>query len=356
MQFDIVANDKATGTMQKAEQGMGNFTKNLIGKYTMIAAKAALAVAAAQRLFKVISEAGDYADEAAKLGLTAETYQRLKFAAEDYGASVENIATALKDVNKMLDEAATKGGPNADVLKALGFSQQDIADRAIKAEEVFQRISQAIKEARTEEEKFAIASRIVGDRVAQAMVPILADYDNFKRTAGEISVVTNENAVAFDAFGTKVGTALTTLKNQAVNALGALAMKTGIVTAAEVAAPTPLSPEETERRQRMRDALLAAGAKTVAPKEANMAVTTLQQIGGGIARGPSALESYAERTANATETLAGIATTTPPAATGGTDVTSIGNVGKVIWSTPDIVKTGFGAAAEEGRRAAKLTR
>lgn len=355
MQFDIVANDKATPTMQKAEQGMSRFTQNLIGKYTMIAAKAAIAIAAAQRLFKVISEAGDYADEAAKLGLTAETYQRLKFAAEDYGASVENIAMALKDVNKMLDEAATKGGPNADVLKALGFSQQDIADRAIKAEEVFMRISQAIKEARSEEEKFAIASRIVGDRVAQSMVPILADYENFKRTAGDIKVVTNENAVAFDAFGTKVGKMMTTLKNQAVNALGAAAVKTGFISAEEIAPKPADTPEEIARRQKMRDALLAAGAKAAAPKESGMAVTTLQQIGGGIARGPSALESFAERTANATETLAGVATTSPAAATGGTDITAGGTVGKVIWSTPDIVKGGFGAAAEEGRRnAAKL--
>ena len=321
MQFDIVANDKASGTMQKAEQGMGRFTQNLIGKYTMIAAKAALAVAAAQRLFKVISEAGDFADEAAKLGLTAETYQRLKFAAEDYGASVENIATALKDVNKMLDEAATKGGPNADVLKALGFSQQDIADRAIKAEEVFMRISEAIKEARTEEEKFAIASRIVGDRVAQAMVPILADYENFKKTAGDIKVVTNENAVAFDAFGTKVGKALTTLKNQAVNALGAAAMKLGVVTAEDVAPKAAETPEEVERRRKMRDALLAAGGKPAAPKESGMAVTTLQQIGGGIARGPSALESFAERTANATETLAARATESPAVPPSSTDIT-----------------------------------
>lgn len=356
MQFDIVANDKATGAMKQAENSMGRFTQNLIGKYTMIAAKAAVAWAAVSKFYNVIKEAGDISDQAAKLGITAEVYQRLKFAAEQYGASVEDMAKALKDVNKLLDEAATKGGPNADILKALGFSQQDIADRAIKAEEVFQRVAMAIKAARSEEEKFAIASRVFGDRIAQSMVPVLDNFAKFNEEAGSIKVVSNENAQAFDALTEKVSRMGETLKNQAINAIGIAAQKVGFIPEQAAAPAKTETPEEAARNQRMRDALLAAGARPAAARTPEMAVTTLQQIGGGIAKGPSILESYAERTANATETLAGIATSTSPAQTGGTDVTSIGNVGKVIWSTPDIVKSGFGASAEEGRRAAKLTR
>lgn len=355
MQFDIVANDKATGAMKQAESSMDRFKTNLIGKYTMIAAKAAVAWAAVSKFYNVIKEAGDVADQAAKLGITAEVYQRLKFAAEQYGASVEDMAKALKDVNKLLDEAATKGGPNADILKALGFSQQDIADRAIKAEEVFQRVAMAIKAARSEEEKFAIASRVFGDRIAQSMVPVLDNFAAFNKEAGSIKVVSNENAQAFDALTDKVGRMAETLKNQAINAIGIAAQKVGFIPEQAAAPVKTETPEEAARNQRMRDALLAAGGKSVAPKESGMAVTTLQQIGGGLARGPSALESFAERTANATETLAGVATSSPPAATGGTDVTTGGNIGKVIWSTPDVVKTGFGATMEEGRmNAAKL--
>jgi hypothetical protein len=52
-----------------------------------------------------------------------------------------------------------------------------------------------------------------------------------------------------------------------------------------------------------------------------MAVTSLQEIGGGIARGPSTLESFAERTAVATETLAAKTDETPAPITGGTDIT-----------------------------------
>lgn len=320
MQFDIVANDKATGTMQKTEKAMGTFTQNMVGRFTMMAAKAALVVAAFTKVMQVIKETGDIADESAKLGLSPEAYQRLKFAAEDYGASIENVATALKDVNKLLDNAASKGGPDKDVLLALGFSQQEIADRAIKAEEVFMRVADAIKEARSEEEKFAIASRIVGDRVAQAMVPILADYENFIRTSKEIGVVSDENARVADAMATRFDKRMASIKATITNFVANL----GRSISPELDAPAEASPRtqaQIEDAKRRRDALLAAASKSAAPRESQMAVTSLQQIGGGVARGPSALEDYAARTAVATETIAATATEPAPAPTGATDVT-----------------------------------
>jgi hypothetical protein len=318
MQFDIVANDKATGTMQKTEKSMGSFSQKMGGGFAMMAAKAMLVVAAFTKISTAIQETGRIADEAAKLGLDPNTYDRLKFAAEDYGASIENIAVALKDVNKMLDQAATKGGPDKDVLLALGFSQQEIADRAIKAEEVFKRVSQAIKEARSEEEKFAIASRIVGDRVAQAMVPILADYDNFMKAAGRVEGISSENARAADAAGTEINVFLKNVGDKMKNFVGDYIRTVAPQTVAPV---TPRTQEEIDDARRKRDALLATAAKASGPLESKMAVTSLQAIGGGVARGPSTLESFAERTAVATETLAAKTDETPAPITGGTDVT-----------------------------------
>jgi hypothetical protein len=321
MQFDIVANDKASGTMAKAQKSMGTFSQNVMGNFTMMAAKAMVALAALRKVYSVISEGGKVHDEAAKLGLGAEQYSRLKFAAEDYGASIENVAMALKDVNKLLDQAATKGGPDKDVLMALGFSQQEIADRAIKAEEVFKRVSEAIREARSEEEKFAIASRIVGDRVAQSMVPILADYDNFLKTSKEIRAVTDLNARAMDDAGTRTNKRLEGMKADFNNFVGGLLRKLDPSLGQPVQAPERTQ-EQIDEARRKRDALLSAAKKTDAPRESQMAVNSLQAIGGGLARGPfSALENYAERTAVATEIIATSASEQAPVPTGSTDIT-----------------------------------
>ncbi len=191
MQFDIVANDKATASMQKVERAAEGFGKKLSGSLTVAAAKAAAILATIQRVGAVIGEQVDVADEAAKLGVSIDTYQRLKFAAEQYNASVEDVAKGLVKVNNVLDEAATKGGPNAEVLRALGFAQDDITNRAIRTEEVYKRLAEAIAEAGSEEEKFALASRVFGDRMAQTMVPILADFDKFNQAQKTVRTMTS---------------------------------------------------------------------------------------------------------------------------------------------------------------------
>lgn len=361
MQFDIVANDKATPAMGKVETSMDKFTTGVVSRFTKIAATAAVVIAATKRVFAAMSEAGDISDEAAKLGISGETFQRLKFAAAEYGVSIEQVATALKDVNKLLDEAANKKGPQMEVLRALQFSDADITGRQIKAEEVFQRVAEAIREARTEEEKFAIASRIVGDRVAQSMVPILSDYAEFKRQAEGVKVITDENTAAFDALTNKVNAMGETLKNQSINAIANLAKMIGVLKPEDLAPPTTdtRTPEEIQRARQARDRLLAAAAaKPSGPAESKMAVSNLMEIGGGLARGPSLAIALAERTAVATERTADVLTANPASSPpGSTDITKFNiNSGRVIYDNPDIVRNGFGATIEEGRQQAAALR
>jgi hypothetical protein len=84
--------------------------------------------------------------------------------------------------------------------------------------------------------------------------------------------------------------------------------------------------EQRLRAQKMRDALLAADSadkKDAQEKVSGMAVTSLQAIGGGVARGPTSLETFAERTAVATETLAAKVEETPVPPTTATDFTKM---------------------------------
>jgi hypothetical protein len=138
-------------------------------------------------------------------------------------------------------------------------------------------------------------------------------------------------------------------------AIGALIRKTGL--ADEPPAPVVSEADKEERRKRgqaARDALLKAGGKPAMEKEAGLAVTSLQQIGGGIARGPTALESYAARTAIATEAIAGNTSggvSAPP--TGASDITKIPPTqgGRTIIDSPNIIKGGLGIAPKTPRPA-----
>jgi hypothetical protein len=324
MQFDIVANDKATPAMGKVEKSMDGFGKRVGAGFAMAAAKATMLLAAFSKISEFIGKQGDIADEAAKLGLSPELYQRLGFAAKEYGMDVSQVAMALKDVNTLLDKAATKSGPEMKALEALGFSQTDITDRLVSQQDVMARMAEVMKEARTEEEKFALATRMVGARVAQSIVPILSDYENFLKLQQQLTVVTNENAAAYDALGTKINTAGQNIGNFFSNLIGGYARQTGLIDETDLPKPDARTEEQRKRAQQMRDALLAADArdkKEQTDKVSGMAVTSLQAIGGGVARGASPLETYAERTAIATETIAAKTEETSPPMTGATDVT-----------------------------------
>lgn len=343
MQFDIVANDKATASMAKVEKSAENFGKKLSGSLTMAAAKAGLIIGAIQKIGQVIGDQVDITDQAARLGLDEQVFQRLKFASEQYGASIEDVGKGLVKVNNVLDEAATKGGPNAEVLRALGFAQDEITNRAIKAEEVYGRLAEAIKEAASEEEKFALASRVFGDRMAQTMVPILGDFATFNAMQGKVLTMTNENAKALDNFSERAALAAQDSKALFSNFVGAAIRKLGMGAPIAEAAPKADTEAARARGKAAREALLKAGAKETKPAGVEgLAVTSLQEIGGGIARGPSAMESYAARTAQATETIA--ANTAGAAAapqTGSTDVTKPSIPGRVVGSVGDVLRQGM---------------
>lgn len=319
MQFDIVANDKATPSMGKVEKQMDGFASRMGGKFTMMAAKAALAVAAIQKIGAVLKEGADVADEAARVGLPVEQYQKLKFAADEYGASVEEVVKGFRDMNKLLDTAATKKvGPEMEALQALGFSDQQILDRTIKRTEVFERLAEAIKGASTEEEKYAVASRVLSDKVTMGLIPVLENYKQFETLMADTSAL---SASAADGMGRLEDAGKRLANTLKVGFLEAVGRVADVVAPAAPPPPASETSAEAERGKQMRAALLASGAPVKKPDVDGMAVTTLQQIGGGIARGPSALESFAERTANATETLANKATEAPAVPPASTDIT-----------------------------------
>lgn len=315
MQFDIVANDKATPAMGKVEKSMDGFGKKLGSSMTMAAARAMAALAAVQKVMQVAGELGDISDEAAKLGVSVEMYQRLKFSAEAYGGSVEDIAKGLIKVNNVLDEAATKGGPNAEILKALGFAQEEITNRVIETEEVYRRLALAIGAATSEEEKFALASRVFGDRQAQAMVPILADYEKFLQTQKSIRTISDQNAAALDDFSEKGAAAMSDFKAMLGTAAGFALGKLGFGAEAPKPEENPADAAAKKARgEQMRKALLNATAKDagkVSPETLSMAA-----IGGASAqvlRGVG-MKSPEQETAENTRRLVELATAPAPAA------------------------------------------
>jgi hypothetical protein len=323
MQFDIVANDKATGTMRAAEGSMEKFTNRLGTNFTKIAMKAAAAIAVIRSLSGVFNEGANIVDNAKRLNISIDLYQRLSKAAELFGASQQELTKGFKDLNKMIDEAATKGkGEEFKALQALGFSDQEIMNREVKRIEVLERLADAMAAVSDEEQKFAIASRVLGDKAAMALMPILDNFEEFKDVMENAPVLSDAEAHALDQ-ADDARARLTQTVTTGINR--AIAGATNLVTSGSLeGAGIPAAPSASAEGQARAKALLGVGAQVEKGNTdggGGLAVTSLQEIGGGLGKGVSITELYAERTAQATETIAAVVTASPAPAPSATDIT-----------------------------------
>lgn len=345
MQFDIVANDKASGTMQNVDKSMAKFGKGMASNLSMVAARAMAVVATIQKVAQTLNQLGDVSDQAARLGLSVEDYTKLQFAAEQYGSSIEEIAKAQKDVNKLLDAAATKKtGPEMETLQALGFSNQDIIDRNIRVAEVFERIGEAIKGAASEEEKFAVASRVFGDKISQSMVPVLENYRQFNALQASTVSMSQKSADNLDRAGEKLNGFFNFVKQGAGEIIG---RGLGKIMDEQTAVPAPTAQQQTDSKK-TREALLKVGAKTDAGKGAG-GVSSMMEVGAASFRGfqtPASKPIEEQQLAELQKIASNTTSTPPPPAVGSTDMskgsgtTGIPGLGKMTYK-PDILKNGL---------------
>lgn len=327
MQFDIVANDKASATMGKVDNSMKQFGKNMASSFAEGYAKASMYIAAVMKVVSTINELGKVSDDAARMGLSAEEYQRLKFAAEEYGGSIEEIAKAQKDVNKMLDEAATKqGGEAYKTLRLLGFSDKDIVDRKIKQIQVFERLSEAIKGAASEQDKFWIANRVLGDKISQSMVPVLENYDKFRQAQSRASEMSQKQADELDRVGESLGGYFAFVKNLGGAAIAEASMALRGLNKEPTLAVQPGANDEQKKKQaELAKALLNAPNKTGDSSKGAGEVSSMAAIGGSAFRGiaaPAAKTVDEQQLDTLNKIADNTAPTTPAPAPGSTNITN----------------------------------
>ena len=319
MQFDIVANDKATGTMRSTESSMDKFTSRIGTNFTRIAIKAAVAMAVMNKLKGVFSEGGDIEDGARRLGVTNEAFQRATTSAGFFGVTVQDLIKMFKDLNVVMDEAATKGkGDQFEALKNLGFSDQEIMNREIQREQILIRLGEAMAAVNDEAQKYAIASRVLGAKTVVSVAPLLDDVPGFLRIYKEAKVLTDEqvrNLAKSDDFLDNVGNTAKNVFQQGVSGLSSM-----FTDDKPPDAPAAITDEARARAR----ALLGTGAQVEKGKTdggGGLAVTSLQEIGGGKGTGMTLAEVNAEITARATTAIAEVVTANPAALPSATDIT-----------------------------------
>ena len=181
------------GPIGKVVSGFGSMSKAalVIGGF---AAVGTAAVALTKKMWDLGTSTIKAADEIAKtskqLGINAEAYQEFAWAVGLGGASEQDLASGLQQLNKQM-EAATAGNSKAQkAFKSLGISMDEV--KSMNTEEMFVRISDALSQVDDVTAKTKTTMDLFGGsgvKLAEAIKGGSAALDEMRKEARESGYV-----------------------------------------------------------------------------------------------------------------------------------------------------------------------
>ena len=137
-----------------------------------------------------------YADanaRARKLGVPFSEFFKLSEALEDAGISEETTAKAVKEMAIVLAEAQGGAENQTKALKDLGYTQDQISKGAIDVVDLFMRLADATKAARSEAERNNVVLTILGKKTGPELANALsAGATELRKNMGEASKATDD--------------------------------------------------------------------------------------------------------------------------------------------------------------------
>lgn len=209
-------------TTDKAKESEGGIT-NFIGNVGKVGAVVATGVTAAATgltamVGKITETTGQIADNAAKAGLSAEEYQKWKFAAEQSGMTMETLQGAMVKSQKAFAEAKTGNEALAGTYAQLGVDLNSITN----SEDAFNQTMAALAGVADEAQRNAMANDLFGRSYAE-LTPLLSEgadgMDALKQTASDLGMVMSNDAVAQ---GEALGDTLDQIKGAAMGVFNSL--------------------------------------------------------------------------------------------------------------------------------------
>lgn len=200
LQFDIVGNDKASASLNSVQASASKFAKQLSGMFAGFFSAQALIGNIIGRMQQAFNWGSQLKDNAAAVGLSVEEFQQLEYAAGQAGVSAEKMHKAFNELRKRMRDANEGSKEAMSVMNALGYTNEQVTSGNINLMQAFMRVSQAISQASSEQEKFNIATAIFGDRISLDLMRALQDYADLKKRISETPLITKEEAETLDRF------------------------------------------------------------------------------------------------------------------------------------------------------------
>jgi hypothetical protein len=211
---------RALGSVKNA---IGDLGKELASAGTKLALMGGGAVAGMVAATKAFSTAGsELLDMSKRTGASVETLSRLGYVAEHSGATLEDVAKGMVNLNRSFDEAATGSKEANAAFARLGLTSDKLG--RMTPEERFMAVVAALNAIPDPAVRAALAMRLFGKN-GLALLPMIAEgtasIQEMSREAERLGVVMSaEDAKAANAFGSALKT-LHAAVSAVSNAIGA---------------------------------------------------------------------------------------------------------------------------------------
>lgn len=189
------------------------------------------AVATGKKLFSLAKATSDYGDEidkeSQKLGISAENYQKLDYAMQMNGASIDDVSKGVKTITTELGKAEKGEKGAGKSFKELGVSLTDTNGKIKTNEQVLLESINALSKMENENKRNALAQEIFGKSASELKPLLNSGADGIKELMDEaekFGMVMSDEAVKSSAEFNDSLTRLTKTAEGLKNQIGASLM------------------------------------------------------------------------------------------------------------------------------------
>lgn len=202
LEFNINARDQASAALASVQKKVADFGKE-VGRsvVAIVGPMAALQFGISKvteyfdEMARKSKEAFDWGanltENASKLGVTADEFQRINFAANATGTSVDQVGKAFKLAADLIEQGKKGNKDAVESLAALGISVDDLGKT--RPEDVLNKLAGAMAAASSPTEKMSISMAALG-KAAKELQDVLSKGLDISGALGAQGDLTNEAA------------------------------------------------------------------------------------------------------------------------------------------------------------------
>lgn len=197
-------NIKIRANASQFESAMSNIKKSVTNLSSSFAGKLGAALGIGF-LIREMSQLTNQFDSIAKrskaLGLSTDDFQKIAYAAERSGSSVEGTAKAFKILQRNIYDAQVVGGEQLKTFEILGLDLKKLGE--LTPIEQFKETVAALDNIENATIKSALAQKVFG-RSGNELIPMLTDLKSLMSEASEIGIVKSETLKAAEDLADRI--------------------------------------------------------------------------------------------------------------------------------------------------------